>query len=245
MAREEPRIYRSLMNRKGLVRFNVRHLETDLHIQAQRNLTHEVSRWIIEARIAIEGYARRHPGFLESLEPLEDDPLAPPVVREMLLASSRCGVGPMASVAGAIANQVGRRILERIPGSEVFVENGGDLFVQADSPFKVAIFAGTSPFSGRIGISLPGKVGQFGICTSSGTVGHSRSFGRADAVTVVSHSASLSDAAATAVGNLVSTARDIARGLEAMQGIEGVLGGLIIKGSRIGAWGNIELVSLA
>ncbi len=233
------------MNRKGLVRFKVRHLETDLHVQARKDLASEVSRWVIEARTAIEGYARRHPGFIESLVPLGDDPLAPPVVREMLLASRCCGVGPMASVAGAIAHQVGRRILERIPGSEVFVENGGDLFVHADSPFKVAVFAGTSPFSGKIAITVPGETGTFGICTSSGTVGHSRSFGRADAVTVVSRSASLSDAAATAIGNLISTARDISMGLDAMQGMEGVLGGLIIKGSRIGAWGGIELVPLA
>jgi len=81
-----------------------------------------------------------------------------------------------------------------------------------------------------------------GICTSSATVGHSVSLGRADAVCVLSDSAILADAAATAVGNRVQKDSDIKKALEFGLGIEGVLGVLIIMGDKLGVQGSIEIV---
>jgi ApbE superfamily uncharacterized protein (UPF0280 family) len=202
-----------------------------------------VSQWIVEARLPIETYIRAHPGFLESYTPVPDNPLAPPIIREMTAASKAAGVGPMAAVAGAIAEYVGQRCRQHTPG-EVIVENGGDLFVWVEQPLVMAIWAGASPLSGRVGITHTPRGVPVGICTSSGTVGHSKSFGLADAVTVLSSSAALADAAATAAGNLVKTGNDIESALKALSGIHGVLGAVIIKGARLGAWGEIELVPM-
>lgn len=229
------------MSRKGLERFHVRHLETDLHIQADRDLSRECSAWTVEARMYIENYAREHPGFIESLVPLPPDPLAGPVVDGMLRAAQAAGTGPMAAVAGAVARHVGMLCVRETSG-DVIVENGGDIFIHASGDVTISIFAGPSPLSGRIGIRLKCRAVPVGVCTSSGTVGHSRSFGRADAVTVVAGSVSLADAVATAVGNFVSSPGHIETGLEKMQEIKGITGGIIIVGEKLGAWGDIQLV---
>jgi len=235
----EKRTYRSLIARNGLTGFQVRHQETDLYIQADRNLEDEVSTWVIEVRLSIEGYARSHPGFLESYTPLPDDPFAPAVVRDMLESSATAGVGP----TGAIAQYIGKRCVELTSG-EVIVENGGDIFLRVLEPITSAIWAGTSPLSGRVGIVVAPSRMPLGICTSSGTVGHSRSLGKADAVTIVSQSVSLADATATSIGNMVRTERDIDPGLNTLQKIPEILGGVIIKGTKLGIWGQIELVPL-
>ncbi len=237
------RFYRSFMARPGLVSFHVMHKETDLHIQALRDLSSSASRWVIEARVAIESYAASHPGFLESLIPLSSDPLAPPIVTCMLQASDVAGVGPMAAVAGAIAEYVGMKILDELPG-EVVVENGGDIFLKTKGPVTTAIYAGASPLSNRVGIRISPGPDSMGVCTSSGTIGHSRSFGTADAVTVIARSAPLADAAATAAANLVKGKNDINIALEWLRGIKGISGAVAIKQDRLGAFGDVELVPI-
>jgi uncharacterized protein len=73
-------------------------------------------------------------------------------------------------------------------------------------------------------------------------VGHSLSFGKADAAIVISPSAALADAAATAVGNLVQDARDMSRAIEFVRGVEGIVGIGVIKGDKMAVWGKIKLV---
>lgn len=241
----EKRIYRAFMAREGLISFEVRHKETDLHIQAKGDLSCEVSGWVIEARLFIEEYGRRYPDFFKSYEPVPEDPFAPPVVKEMIAAARTAGVGPMAAVAGAVAEYVGAKCTG-LTADEVIVENGGDIFIHVkDVPLISAIWAGKSPLSGKVGLKIYPEMTPLGLCTSSGTVGHSRSFGTADAVTILSRSTALADAAATAIGNMVKTQKDIDAALNYMREIEGVMGGVIIKGTRLGAWGAVELAPVA
>jgi ApbE superfamily uncharacterized protein (UPF0280 family) len=148
----------------------------------------------------------------------------------------------MAAVAGAIAQFVGAELSAYSP--EVIVENGGDIFLKSDSDRVVAIYAGQSPFSGKLGLEIKGKDTPLGVCTSSGTVGHSISFGRADAVTVIARSATLADAAATAIGNLISQPDDIPKGIEFARVNPELLGVLIIKDDKIGVWGRIKICRL-
>jgi hypothetical protein len=148
----------------------------------------------------------------------------------------------MAAVAGAVAEYVGRHLLKQC--EEVIVENGGDIFLQVKRDITISIFAGSSPLSNRIGIKIDAHKRPFGICTSSGTVGPSLSFGSADAVTIISPSASRADAAATAAGNLVKSASDIEKAIAAGKKIRDVSGIVIIKDDQMGVWGNINLVSL-
>jgi ApbE superfamily uncharacterized protein (UPF0280 family) len=236
------RSYRSWLARDGLVPFRVAVQETDLYILAHTPLDQEAQEAVIQMRHQIEEYIRAHPLFESSLAPLPADPLAPRIVRAMLTASERAGVGPMAGVAGAMAEFVGKALLAS--SSEVVVENGGDIFMQINTERKIGLFAGESPLSMKMGIRVPPERTPLGICTSSATVGHSQSFGRADAVCVISPSCALADAAATALGNRVGGKGDIERVLEQGRQISGVEGMVIIMGDTIGAWGEYELVKL-
>jgi len=145
----------------------------------------------------------------------------------------------MAAVAGAIAEYVGRELLEYSP--EVIAENGGDIFIRSLSPRTVRIYAGKSSLSNKIALEISPEDTPLGICTSSGTVGHSLSYGKADAVVIISPSASLADAVATATGNLVKTETDIQVGLEFSKKIPGVKGTLIIINDKIGVHGDLKL----
>ncbi len=239
----ERRFYRAIMARSGLVSFRVVHKETDLYVQAPLDLSLKVSSWVIQARQAIELYIQSHPEFLSSRSPLAFDPFANPIIKQMLEAGIAARVGPMAAVAGAIAEFIGRNILEQTPG-EVIVENGGDVFLTTKSPVTISIFAGPSPLSNKIAVKLDPKGRCLGVCTSSGTVGHSLSLGRADAVTVIAHSAALADAMATSAANLVKKKSDIKLALKTIKDVKGVLGGVVIKGDRLGAVGQIEIIPI-
>jgi hypothetical protein len=148
----------------------------------------------------------------------------------------------MAAVAGAIAEQVGLALLEE--SSEVVVENGGDCFIKVDSPLHVGILAGQSTLSGRVALKIHPENTPVGVCTSSGTVGHSFSLGRADAVTVIAPSTALADALATMACNQVRGENDIRKAITFAQQVEGVLGVIVMVGEKIGAWGDVELVSI-
>ena len=148
----------------------------------------------------------------------------------------------MAAVAGAVAEHVGRRLLTF--SEEIIVENGGDIFLKTAKPRTMGIFAGTSPLSYRIGIHIPPDQTPMGVCTSSGTLGHSRSFGRADAVVVLSPWTALADAVATAAGNRVKSPEDIHRALTFAMNIVDVTGILVILGEEIGVQGPIELATI-
>lgn len=149
----------------------------------------------------------------------------------------------MAGVAGAIAQAVAIHL--KPLSSSLIVENGGDCYLDLDEAVHMGIYAGPdSPFSGRIAIRITPDRFPLGVCTSSGTVGHSLSFGKADAVTVLSRDAALADAAATALGNLVKTPRDIGAALDMAPTIPSVEGVLIMVKDKLGAWGNLEVIPL-
>jgi len=228
----------------GLVSSIVKIAETDVHILATIHVEDKALQLIGQVRSQIERYIKKHPGFLESLVPLPMDDAAPEVVRKMLSAGLQAGVGPMAAVAGAVAESVGKGL--RAQGvSEVIVENGGDIYVLRKQSCTVAVFAGESPLSGKLGISLPSEQMPCGVCCSSGTIGHSLSLGNADAVVVVAKSTPLADAAATRLANEVSGERkSINKALELAAQIEGLSGVVVISGDKLGAWGEIELVRL-
>lgn len=230
-------------DKKGWFSFQVKHRETDLWIGARKNLEREALAEVLTCRHQLESYLSKSPVFVSSLLPLPDDPFAPPLVRGMLSAAMLAGVGPMASVAGAIAQTVGLALKAFTPA--VIVENGGDCYLDMDEETTVGIYAGPhSPFSGKIGIRLHRGSFPLGVCTSSGTVGHSLSFGKADAVTVTARNAALADAAATALGNIVKSASDIGEALERAREIPALMGTLIAIKDKIGAWGDIEIVKL-
>jgi hypothetical protein len=238
----QPRTYRRWIKDDGLVPFNVVVKETDLYIRAARNLQSEALEAVIKHRTPLEEYIAGHPIFRHSLEPYTAEEDAPDIVKAMARASSMVGVGPMAAVAGAIAEAVGRDLLVYSP--EVIVENGGDIFISVSQVILIGVYAGASKFTGKIALEIPPEQTPLGICTSSGTVGHSLSLGAADAVIVISHLAALADAAATAIGNKVVDSDDVDAAIEHVKMMPGLVGSVIIKGDRMGVWGDVKLVPL-
>jgi ApbE superfamily uncharacterized protein (UPF0280 family) len=124
------------------------------------------------------------------------------------------------------------------------VENGGDIYIDADRPVTVGLYAGASPFSGKLGLKLDADGLPWGVCTSSGTVGPSLSFGCADAATVVSRDAALADAVASGLGNRIQHPEDIEAALDWTLSISGVTGALAIVGNRLGCRGDLTLEKL-
>ena len=242
MKMSSERTYRNLVRQHHLTAFRSVVKETDLHVQANRLLTDETRESILSHRAIIESFIHQFPEFASTLVPLQFKTPVPPIIADMLQAGMQAGVGPMAAVAGAVAAHVGNDLLAYSP--EVIVENGGDIFIQTQQPVTIGIFANQSILNLRLGIEVVCNPGPWSVCTSSGTFGHSLSQGNADAVTVLSSSGSLADAAATAIGNIVQTRSDIDAALEFGKHIKGVKGLVIIKDDKAGMWGDMKIVRL-
>ncbi|MDP2873232.1 MAG: UPF0280 family protein [Bacillota bacterium] len=241
--------------------FVVREGETDLWVACRPPVdapgaASACQRRVREVRAAILAFARKHPSFLTSHDPLPVDPDVPnapdavaaagaPVVRAMLEAGLRAGVGPMAAVAGAIAEDAARFLRDRYGSETVIVENGGDVFAFSPAPLTMLLLAGGSPLSGKAALRLPAAPDGISVCTSSGTVGPSFSRGKADAATVVAAGGALADALATELGNRIARAEDIEPALAWLAETGGALGGAAVVGQRLGLWGQLELVPLA
>jgi len=234
------RFYRDWAKRDDLTSFEVKLRETDLAIRAHSDLSAEAMDMVRRRRRDLEVYAEAHPGFFWAMTPRRLDPEAPEIVREMIEAAALYGVGPMAAVAGAMAEAVGRGLLEFSP--EVIVENGGDVFLRMNRPARLMLYSGeASPFGGKLVVKVDAPGEPRGVCTSSARIGPSVSHGAADAVLAVSDRAALADAAATAIGNRVKTADDVAGVLEEEKSRGVLLGAVVTIGETFGAFGELEL----
>lgn len=237
----EPQAYRHWIKDSDLVSFNVAVKQTDLYIQAQHNLKDKALKSVLKHRSSLEEYIKHHPLFLTTLEPYQVEEDAPAIVRDMAEASQVAGVGPMAAVAGAIAEAIGKDLLRFSP--EVIVENGGDIFLKILKKRLVGIYAGESPFTGKVALQIKPQETPLGICASSATIGHSLSLGSADAVVALSHSTPLADAIATAIANIVKDPSDLPEAIEKAQSIDQLHGIIIIIGNKVGIQGKVKIVS--
>ncbi len=238
----QARHYRKNLKVEDLIRFEVVSDETDLLIMADADYSAIARVAVREVRRDLTSYIENHPEFATSLVPVTAAPDAPGVVRQMCCASQAVDVGPMAAVAGAVAGAVGTRLIEA--GEQVIIENGGDIFMSTKQSRRVSIYAGTSPLSGKVGVLIPGQ-SCLGICTSSGTVGHSHSDGCADSAMVISEDTALADAAATALGNRIQEPGDMDTALQWVQTVERIMHALVIVGDHFGTWGQLEIIPIA
>ena len=236
----EHRFYRETVSRKEYTVYEVKCEETDILVSTDKNFYSNALNYVIKYRNYIENYIISYPDFLTSFLPLPDDPYAPPIIQDMLQAAQMAGVGPMASVAGAIAQYVGNDLKKL--SRNVIIENGGDNYLDTERDVIISLYAGKSPLSEKIAIKIIPEQMPCGVCTSSGTLGHSVSFGSADAVCVVSPSAILADAVATAIGNRIKIKDDIQHSLEDAVAISGVSGVIIVLDDKMGVIGNITFV---
>lgn len=234
------RTYRALQRAKDLVYCQVSYGSANLSIGACKDVSREAARLLEQEYKTVEKEIKNNPSFLTALTPFEASKNASKIVKEMCAAAKKVGVGPMAAVAGAIAESVATGLLIHSP--EVIVENGGDIYLAGRQDRTVMIYAGSSPFTGKIGLEIKKEHLPCSVCTSSGTVGHSLSFGNADAAIIISKSGALADAAATALGNMVKSSKDLDLAVDNIIKIDGILGAACIVGDKIAAAGLIELM---
>lgn len=237
----EPRFYRDWTvghQSNPLRRFNVTQGESDLDLYVSVDID-DVEKVLADCRRILVAQIEAEPGFMESLTPLEPLSEDPPLIRRMKQAARLAGVGPMAAVAGAVAETVGTSLRRVNP--DVIVENGGDLYLSLSTERRVLIYAGDSPLSNRLALHIKPEDTPLGICTSSGRFGHSLSFGKAHAVVILSQNTALADAVATATANRVNEPEDIDAAVKFASGIPDIKGVLVILDEHLGLWGELDL----
>ncbi|MBM3251641.1 MAG: UPF0280 family protein [Candidatus Omnitrophica bacterium] len=236
----QPRFYREWVQSKDLINNHIIVKETDIYISSDVALDENFLKDKIQGyRKQIEDYILVDKDFLTSLKPIDTIKPAPQIVKDMAQATKIAGVGPMAAVAGAIAEYLARDLEDKT--KELIIENGGDIFLKTETKRRIGIFAGESKLSGKIILEIEAEETPVGICTSSGTVGHSLSFGITDATIILAKSLILADAVATATGNIVKKPEDINKAIEFAKSIKDVTAAMVIVGDLMSAWGNLKI----
>ncbi|MFA5345028.1 MAG: UPF0280 family protein [Candidatus Omnitrophota bacterium] len=236
------RFYRDWARAKDLYPLRIVAKETDLQIFTNKPVDPRfVEEKIRNYRWEIENYINKDHRFLTALKPIPVELGAALIVKDMAEQSKRANTGPMSTVAGAIAGVLGKDLL-KAGYKEVIVENGGDIFLKSRKVRKVGVYVGRSKMWNKLQLEIKPKDTPLGICTSSGTLGHSLSFGCADSVVIISKSVSLADSVATATANRINSKEDLQRALDFARSIKGVLGVVIILKNNLITWGKVEFV---
>jgi uncharacterized protein len=236
------RFYRDWAYTGNLCRQRIVVRESDLEILTDKPINEKsVTARLEKYRREIELYIARDPRFFTALKPIAVELRAPKIVQEMANQSRKANVGPMAAVAGAIAQFVGRDIL-RQGMKTVIIENGGDIFLKTTRPVRVGLFAGETKLLSKLKLKIKPRETPLGICASSGTIGHSLSFGRADCVVIIAKNTSLADAVATATANRVRFKADLIPAINFARSVKGVKAAAVVLKSDLASWGRIEFV---
>jgi hypothetical protein len=242
----EARTYRNQFSSQRFRSFVVNYKDSDVWIgvdpasfnTSMEKLAFETTKTL---RHQLENYLLIDPEFGRTLIPYNAKPGAPEIVNILAAAGAKAGVGPMAAVAGAFSEGIGKTLLRAYQLNELVVENGGDIFLKLDKSLVLSVFAGTSVLSGKTGIEIPAQETPIGVCTSAGTVGPSLSFGKADAVMVACKSTAIADAFATAMANRIKTPADVQTIAEASEQFPEVLSLAAICQDKLGIRSNFEM----
>lgn len=231
------RFYRDFTDTARWKSFRVKVDTSDLYIRADKDLSAVAEKILRALRDRLWEQIDRQGEFHTALAPVGRLDGSPEIVTMMYDASERAGVGPMAAVAGAVAELTGRALAPRC--REIIVENGGDIWMQLEEPATVTVYPGGHYFN-AVALKIDPRNTPCGVCTSSARIGPSISFGRADAATIIAPDAALADAIATDVCNRVKSEDDMedaaGRGMEC-----GATGVVIIYRDRLVARGEVEL----
>jgi hypothetical protein len=226
-----------------LISFQIVIEETDLWVAARQDLSADMADHVRLLRGQIKTYAAIHPEFLTALTPLEAAPKAPDIIARMCDAGSVANVGPMAAVAGTIAQMVAERFVSM--SADLLIENGGDTYLCSTRDRHIGLLAIPDQ---DMRLCVPVPAGEFpcSFCASSARIGHSLSFGNADLVVTRSRDAALADAFATALANLLKGATCMDAVLEQARAWErlGLDGVFAQCEGRIGVWGKMELAAM-
>ncbi|MFH1062388.1 MAG: UPF0280 family protein [Candidatus Omnitrophota bacterium] len=232
------RLYRVAVHNQDLIAFKIDYFESDLLICAEKNIQHQAKQALVFYHQQVQTYVENNLMFAQSLIPLALDKKAPRIIQQMYKASKKAKVGPMATVAGAIAEAVGKDMSKF--SSEIIVENGGDIFMATNHLRKIGIFAGIGCIYNQLVFSIDPRQTPCGICASSGQFGHSLSFGTSNATIVVAKTSALADGFATAIANIIKTDADLEIAVKLAQKLPEIRGLIAITSSKLTAYGDIE-----
>jgi len=242
----QPRLYRQAMGNKRWVSFRSAFRETDLWVAVDTShyctkLEKFTMDRILYYRDILEKHIAVYPEFRDSLVPVIAPGGVHAIIAEMSEAALAAGTGPMSAVAGAMAEYICNDLLTEYRASEVIIENGGDIFMKLASPVTISVYAGNSPLSEKIALSVKPEETPLSVCCSSGTIGHSLSFGIADACMIACRSGAQADAWATSFCNKIRN-KDRVREIteEALQKFE-IISVVIITDDQVGIGGSIEV----
>jgi hypothetical protein len=228
--------------RDGWVNCQIRIEESNIQILSREPLKQKAEHFLKAIRKDIKEYLKKYPEFAESFDPLKAKKNAPDIIKEMSRAASSAEVGPMAAVAGAVAQKLAEDL--KPYSQELIIENGGDIFFDIKEPLVVGLWSRSDRINDNLGLLIKDKSAR-AVCTSSGTLGHSFSHGKTDAATVIADNAALADAWATRLGNEISKPKDINKALKLLGGIKGLKGALVICRKTIALWGKVELTQIS
>jgi len=213
--------------------------ETNVKIISDKEKYFGIAFSEIEKRyLELEKFIKKNPLFQSSLEPLKVENSAPKIAKEMVKAGKIANVGPMAAVAGTIAEFAARKMFKA--GAKIaVVENGGDIFAITKEPITIGIFAGEK--LPALAFELNSKNTPLSVCSSSSYLGHSFSFGKCNLATIFAKNGSVCDAFATALCNSIKKEEDIQPALELIKKLAGnkIEGAIAVKNSKVGLIGNI------
>lgn len=242
----QPRLYREAMGNSRWTSFRSVFRETDLWVAINRDhYRKEADRFTMDRilfyRKILEDHIALYPEFRDSLTPVVAPGGVHPLITSMSDAGLAAGTGPMSAVAGAMAECICRDLLREFSADELIIENGGDIFMKLAAPATVAVYAGNSLLSEKIALQPGPADTPLSLCCSSGTIGHSLSFGVADACMIACHDGALADAYATAFCNSVKNANMVNEVTENALKIPEILSVVIIAGEKVGLGGSIEI----
>ncbi len=242
----EPRFYRTGMGKSRFESFEINYKDSNLWIGIDKKSFNPLIPFfalnkLTEIREILEEYIQKEPEFKSSLKPVALLPGAPEIALIMAMASRKAGTGPMAAVAGAFSEYIGKAVYKEFSVEEIVVENGGDIWMNIENDILISVYAGNSPFSEKISVEIKAGFSPLGICTSAGKVGPSFSFGNADAVMVACKDASLADALATAIGNNIKQAADIDIQQNNFKNFNEILSLIIVCEDKIGVSGKFKI----
>lgn len=219
------------------IRARIEIAETAATVASDGRFTEIAVDAIKAARKDVERQIRKDRFFLTTIEPYVPSSDASPLIKRMCRSAEVAGVGPMATVAGAIA-QHAMEAMVSAGCTHGWVDNGGDVALILDSPVLMEVFSepgSTEAFA----LELEPTDGIVGICSSSGRLGHSISFGDSDIALVIADDAILADALATACGNRVLDQASLRTCFEPFMRIDGFIGGLVMKDGAVGMAGKL------
>ncbi len=231
--------YRKKISSHTHYKWHIMFKHSDLYVACNKDILNPLIKHLSAFYKAIEAAAAHDPAFVKSFSPVRKNQAYSPIINEMIAKTALFGVGPMASVAGAVCDYIGRKLMGQC--RTLIIENGGDVFIKSDHDVTAGAYTVTKDLSDKLKLKISYKQTPCGLCSSSGTFGHSISLGKSDLATVLGSTTMVADAAATALANRIAESEDIQAAIDALKGHNGIRGLLAIKDKKVGIWGQITL----